>query len=230
MKCWNCENSLENVLLCGRCGMPQPVDVLAPFEALGLPPRLHLSGDELESSYTRLALQCHPDLFRAHGDERVLNASRVAMRTLNDAYRTLRDRTARLRYLLAASGHLAETTRTVPEGLQQSAQIISRVLAEVEEAQQAGDREAWEAKQDHLASLQVQVQSAVEKSAESLQILQREWDDAVSVAGNEWPEVSPGWFEQAQAWLGEQEYLDSLTERIDAGRTWVQQSGEDGGA
>lgn len=220
MKCWNCENALESALLCGRCGMPQPVDVLGAFEALGIPPRLQWPAEELEQTYERMALQCHPDLFRAHRDERVINAARVAMRTLNDSYRTLKDRTKRLRYVLAASGRLAETTRTVPEGLQESAQIISRILTAAEEARQKGDREAWESHQDHLASLQVQAESAVERSRVNLQLVEQQWDDAVRRAGDHWPDVPDGWEVQAQRWLGEQEYLDALMERLRAARSW----------
>lgn len=220
MKCWNCEVALESVLLCARCGMPQPVDVLGAFEALGLSPRLQLAEDEIERTYERMALQCHPDLFRAHRDERVINAARVAMRTLNDAHRTIRDRTRRLRYMLAASGCLGETTRTVPEGLQASVQIISRMLAAVDDARQKGDREAWESHQDHLASLQVQAESATQRSEQTFRALALEWDDAVRRAGGSWPGIPDGWLTQAQRWLGEQEYLEALQERMRLGRMW----------
>jgi hypothetical protein len=220
MKCWNCENALENALLCNRCGMPQPVDVLGAFEALGLPPRLQWPDEEIERTYERMAVQCHPDLFRAHRDERVINAARVAMRTLNDAHRTLKDRQKRLRYVLAASGRLAETTRTVPEGLQESAQIISRILSVVEDARQKGNREAWESHQDHLASLQVQAEGAVERSRANLQVVEQEWDEAVRRAGDHWPDVPDAWEALAHRWLGEQEYLDALMERLRAARAW----------
>jgi curved DNA-binding protein CbpA len=229
MKCWNCENALESALLCNRCGMPQPVDVLGAFEALGIPPRLRWPEEEIERTYERMALQCHPDLFRAHRDERVINAARVAMRTLNDAYRTLKDRTKRLRYVLAASGRATETTRTVPEGLHESAQIISRILSAVEDARQKGDREAWESHQDHVASLQVQAEAAMERARASLQVVEQEWDDAVRRAGDHWPEVPEGWEAQVQRWLGEQEYLDALMERLRAGRFWEKTSNVAGG-
>ncbi len=218
MNCWNCENALDSPLLCGRCGVPQPVEFLGSFEALGLPPRLTLNADELDQGYERLARACHPDLFRAHMDERVLTASRVAMRTLNDAHRTLSGPIDRLRYVLATCGRSTESTRTVPEALQTSAQIIGRVLATVEKARAQGDQEAWEAEQDHLASIQVQVEKADQRSNSTMMTLFMEWDDAVGSAGNDWPEMSEGWYEQALRWMGEREYLESLIRRVAQGR------------
>jgi DnaJ-domain-containing protein 1 len=220
MKCWNCQNALEELLLCGRCGMPQAVEFLGPFEALGLPPRLNWDAGALRKSYERLAARCHPDLFRAHHDERVLTAARLSMRSLNDAYRELRDPVARLRYVLAATGHLRELTRTVPEGLQESAQIIDRVLRAVEEAREKGDREAWETEQDHLAALQVQIEKAQGRSDGLHANLVAEWDQAISGRRESWPDLPDGWYEQALRWLGEHEYLDTLDRRARAGRHW----------
>ena len=157
----------------------------------------------------------------------MINAARVAMRTLNDSYRTLKDRTKRLRYVLAASGRLGETTRTVPEGLQESAQILGRMLGAVEEARQKGNREAWEGYQDHLASLQVQAQGAAQRLEQAFEALALEWDDAVNRAGGAWPEMPEGWQVQAQRWLGEQEYLEALLERMRTGRVW-EKPGADG--
>jgi DnaJ-domain-containing protein 1 len=221
MKCWNCQNALGEALLCGRCEMPQPIETLGPFDALGLPPRLACEDTELRENYERLVRKCHPDLFRAHMDERVLTAARLAMRTLNDAYRELRDPIRRLRYVLAAAGRYQEVTRAVPNGLQESAQIIDRVLRTVEEARAQGDRDAWESEQDHLASLQVQTEKAAQRSESVYQGLVAEWDEAVAAHSAAWPEMPGGWYEQAQQWLGEREYLNALTTRMQSGREWV---------
>lgn len=220
MTCWNCENALDIALMCDRCGMPQTIEGLDPFLVLGLPPRLNWPAVELTTTYERLAHKCHPDLFRAHRDERVLVAARGAMTALNDAYRLLQDPVARLRYVLAASGQALETPRTVPEGLQESAQIISRVVGTVEEAKEKGDRDAWEAQQDHLASLQVQVEAAEQKSTDDFAALCQAWDAAVGAARDKWPHMPEGWFEQVNRWLGERVYVDSLSGRVRAGREW----------
>ncbi len=220
--CWNCQHVLEDVLLCGRCGMPQPVEFLGPFEALGLPPRLTWEATELWTTYERLALKCHPDLFQAHMDERVLNASRLAMRSLNDALRVLQDPKARLRHVLTMSGHTGELTRTIPQALEESAQIVNRVLKAVEEATEKDDRDVWEDQQDHLASLQVQVEKAERDSSATLQRLMMEWDEGVTGARDGWPHMPDGWYQAAMRWLGERQYLDGLTARVTAGRRWPQ--------
>lgn len=220
MTCWNCENALNIALMCERCGMPQTIEGLDPFLVLGLPPRLHWPPVELTTTYENLAHKCHPDLFRAHRDERVLIAARGAMTALNDAYRLLQDPVGRLRYVLAASGQAMETPRTVPEGLQESAQIISRVVETVERAKVKGDRDAWEAQQDHLASLQVQVEAAEKTSMSDFTTLCQEWDGAVGAARDQWPRMAEGWSAQVNRWLGERVYLEALAGRVRAGRIW----------
>ncbi len=207
-------------MVCGRCGMPQPVEDVGPFAVFGIPPRHTWEAAEQHATYQDLARRCHPDLFQAHRDERVLQAARGAMRTLNDAHRALKNRVGRLRYALSASGRFQEPTHTVPEGLQGSAQIIGRVLAAVETAVTQGDREAWEAQQDHLASLEVQTDKAEQESNAALGRLFNEWDDAVASSRGEWPRVSEGWYTQAVRWLGERQYLETLTRRVRAGRQW----------
>jgi len=219
MKCWNCQNSLDLVLICERCGMPQAVATHSPFDILGLPPRLHWNETEIRSVYERLARRCHPDLFRAHRDDRVLSAAHSAMRALNDAFRTVRDPRRRLSYVLAATGSTQDSTRTVPAGLEDSVQIIERVLCTVEEARRQGDRAAWEAEQDHLGALEVRVEKARERSDATLRQLVSEWDEAVGVADGEWPEQLPDqWVERVRTWTGERAYLDGVCGRMEEGR------------
>ncbi len=218
--CWNCENPLDEPLVCSRCGVPQPVGALGAYEVLGLPPKLGFEEEEIEGTYESIAHRCHPDLFRAHRDERVLAAARSAMRALNDAYRTLRLPLSRLRYALAASGRADQPTRTVPAALQSSAQIIEKVLSEVERAKREKDYEAWEAQQDHLAALQVQAEKARADSDGILLVLMTEWDEAVEASGT-WPDVPEGWYERASQWLGEREYLEAIEERMLMGRIWA---------
>lgn len=220
MKCWNCQNGLDEVLVCKRCGVPQNVGFMSPFEVLGIPPNLSWEDVKLRETFERLALRCHPDLFRAHNDDRVLQAARSAMRALNDAYRGVIDPVQRLRYALAASGQTREIPRTVPSGLQESAQIIGRVLDTIEKALAEGDHEAWEAQQDHLASLQVQAEKAGDRSQATLLALMLEWDQAVSLGNGGWPEMPSGWHERAISWLGERRYLDVLETRMQTGRQW----------
>ncbi|MBM3316258.1 MAG: hypothetical protein FJY75_00255 [Candidatus Eisenbacteria bacterium] len=221
MKCWNCQNPSDEALVCGRCGMPQPVgSPPGPFEALGLAPRLRWEAGELQGVHEDLARRCHPDLFRAHRDDRVLSASKSAMRALNDAYRTVRDRDSRLIYILSALGQGQQSMRTVPEGLQDSAQILDRVLSRIEEARQKGDRAEWEAQQDHIASLQIKVEGARERSDHALRVLAGEWDAGLSAAGGEWPEIGEEWIARAVTLAGERAYLRTVGGRLAEAREW----------
>jgi hypothetical protein len=220
VKCWNCQNPLEEALACSRCGMPQPVGALGAFEALGLAPRLRWEEGELQGIYERLARRCHPDLFRAHRADRVLSAAKTAMRSLNDAYRTIRDLDSRLKYVLAATGHSQMSMRTVPEALQDSVQILERLLTKIEELRRQGDRAGWEAEQDHLAALQLKAETARERCDKTLRTLAAEWDAAVDAADGEWPEAPEAWTAQALTLAGEHAYLAAMESRMAEARRW----------
>jgi hypothetical protein len=220
VKCWNCQHQPDEALVCSRCGMPQAVGVLGAYEALGLAPKLRWEEGELKDVYERLARRCHPDLFRAHRDDRVLSAAKSATRALNDAYRTIRDLDSRLKYVLSTLGHSRRSMRTVPDGLQDSVQILERLLTKTDEVRKQGDRAAWEAQQDHLASLQIKVESARERSDKTLRTLATQWDAAVVTAGGEWPDVPEEWTTQALTLVGERDYLQSMETRIAEARHW----------
>jgi DnaJ-domain-containing protein 1 len=200
--------------------MPQPVEQLGPYEALDLPPKLRWDEGEIEAAHERLARRCHPDLFRAHRAERVLLAAKAAMRALNDACRTIRDAEGRLQYVLSAMGQMQVSTRTVPEGLQDSVQILERLLTTIEEARARGDRSAWEAEQDHLASLQVKLDDARQRSEQTMRGLAAAWDAAVATGDGEWPEMDEAWTEQALTWVGERAYLNAMATRMGEACRW----------
>lgn len=201
--------------------MPQPVaGPLGPFQVLGLAPRLRWEQGELLGVYERLARRCHPDLFRAHRDDRVLSAAKSATRALNDSYRLVRDIDSRLRYVLSTLGHSQHSTRTVPEGLQDSAQILERVFARVEEARQKSDRAAWEAQQDHAASLEVKVEAARERCDQALRALAAEWDAAVAAEEGDWPSIGEDWIARALTLAGERAYLRTIEARLAEARRW----------
>ncbi len=223
MKCWNCQSPLEEALVCERCGMPQPVTGLSPFEILHLAPRLRWREGEIERAYERLALRCHPDLFRAHRDERVLSAGRSAMRALNDALREVRDPLARLKYVLASTGQHEQATRTVPAGLQDSLQVIEKVLVRIDEAREKGDHAAWESEQDHLGALRVKIDAACERSDEDMRQLVDQWDAAVGAASDEWPAMPEDWGARALVWSGERDFLEAMRTRFDDARTWPEE-------
>ena len=105
MQCWNCQATLAaDALSCPSCKVVQPVQPQATlFSALGLAPAVEVSGQELERSYRERSLQVHPDRFTA-APARERRAALEQSTILNEAYRTLKDRTARAFYLLKLHG------------------------------------------------------------------------------------------------------------------------------
>ena len=69
------------------------------FEFLGLPRAIAIDEGELQRRYFELSREHHPD-FHARSDEATRQSSLDLSSTLNQAYRTLRDRYARARYLI----------------------------------------------------------------------------------------------------------------------------------
>jgi molecular chaperone HscB len=69
------------------------------FEFLGLRRAIAIDDSELQRRYIELSRQHHPD-FHARSDEATRQTSLDLSSTLNQAYRTLRDRFARARYLI----------------------------------------------------------------------------------------------------------------------------------
>ncbi len=103
---------------CKHCGCGAPADAhFCPkcdkilsfvrhgdyFTFLGLPRKLHVEVQDLDRRLRALSRQFHPDFYcNATAAERVASLERASY--LNDAYRTLRDTTGRVEYLLKIEG------------------------------------------------------------------------------------------------------------------------------
>ncbi len=73
------------------------------FAFLGLPRKLRVDSDELDRNFRALSRQFHPDYFHnAPPAERRASLERSSY--LNDAYRTLKDSSLRIEYLLELEG------------------------------------------------------------------------------------------------------------------------------
>ncbi|MFA5912720.1 MAG: Fe-S protein assembly co-chaperone HscB [Burkholderiales bacterium] len=70
------------------------------FELFGLPQRYHLDLALMERAYRSIQSQVHPDRF-VHASDAERRASMQSATQVNEAYRTLKSRLARARYLLA---------------------------------------------------------------------------------------------------------------------------------
>src|SRR4029077_7807891 len=111
------------------------------FAFLGVPRRLNLDPALLEQQFRALSRQFHPDyFFNAPPGERRASLERSSY--LNDAYRTLKQPTARVDYLLQLEGLAArspeEASKQVPPALLEEVFALNEELDEIREMRGAG--------------------------------------------------------------------------------------------
>lgn len=83
------------------------------FELLGLPQKFSIDSSVLDQNYRRLQGEVHPDRFAAAPSTERLRSMQLATEA-NEAYRTLKNPTARARYLLHLQGmEVNEESNTV---------------------------------------------------------------------------------------------------------------------
>jgi molecular chaperone HscB len=100
--CWSCTAQVESHF-CNSCGKVQPPAPADYFSFFGLPRRPNIDLVSLEREFYKLSRRLHPDVYaRATNQEQEWSVEQSSM--LNDAYRTLRDPTARTEYLLQLEG------------------------------------------------------------------------------------------------------------------------------
>jgi molecular chaperone HscB len=186
--------------MCRSCGGGAPVDAhFCPqctkiltlarqgdyFLFLGVPRKLNLDPAELEQKFRSLSRQFHPDYFyNAPSAERIASLERSSY--LNDAYRTLRDATARIGYLLEVEGFGAAPVQSaananakveVPTSLLEEVFALNEELDEVRLLRAGGaSRDAWQVKLDR-ARLPID-EKRREHEAE-LKALAAKWDALV---------------------------------------------------
>jgi molecular chaperone HscB len=138
-------SSGHTLQICNSCGGAAPVDVhFCPqctkvlllgrqgdyFTFLGVPRKLNLDPEDLEQRFRMLSRQFHPDYFyNATPAERRASLERSSY--LNDAYRTLKNPSTRIAYLLELEGMgqaRADRARAANPG---QAQVPAALLEEV---------------------------------------------------------------------------------------------------
>jgi len=121
---------------CPSCGKIQPLPPETDyFGFFGLPRKLTIDPAVLEQQFHKLSWKLHPDNFvRAGEAERNLSLERSSQ--LNDAYRTLRDPTARIEYLLLQLGLRKEgaTKQQAPPELLEEVFELNESLDDLHEA------------------------------------------------------------------------------------------------
>jgi molecular chaperone HscB len=154
--CPHCGATTEGVHFCAACGKILPLATGSDYFAFfGLPRKLRLDEAGLEREFYTLSRQLHPDYFmNATEAERAASVERASR--LNDAYRTLRDRTARAQYLLSLSGY-REAEKKAPPDLLEEVFELNMQVEELKAAKQVGDadevRQARAALEEALGGL-----------------------------------------------------------------------------
>jgi molecular chaperone HscB len=164
--CWSCQNEAGDALFCERCGKIQPSRPRDAFQLLGIAPRFHLDEATLEKSYRDLSRKVHPDKFaKAEARERRFSIEQSTQ--LNQAFKSLRDPTARAEYLLKTNGFPVPTEEAGKPGAGQ--RLPLEFYEEVME-----DREALlEAKTDGQNAVDALAAKIVAKRDTTLGVIER---------------------------------------------------------
>jgi molecular chaperone HscB len=145
-----------SMLECRNCGAGAPVGehfcqqcsrILALgrhgdyFSFLGVPRRLGVDPKDLEQRFRDLSRKFHPDYFyNAPPTERLASLERSSF--LNDAYRTLKNPSARIEHLLALEGLPPATSdeggAKVPPALLEEVFALNEELDEIRESRESG--------------------------------------------------------------------------------------------
>jgi len=150
------------------------------FSFLGLPRKLNIDMADLEKRFRALSRQFHPDYFvNAPAAERRQSLEQSSY--LNDAYRTLKNPSARLEYLLGLEGlalkGAQEASKAVPPALLEEVFALNEELDEVRELRAAGAAaEEWKPR---LERARAPIDAKREQHEAQLRILSDRWDALV---------------------------------------------------
>jgi len=180
---------------CSNCGAGAPLDAhfcpqctkILPlqrqadyFSFLGLPRKLNLDAADLERRFRSLSRQFHPDYFyNATPVERRASLERSSY--LNDAYRTLRQPSGRIEYLLKVEGLAPkgpeEAARQVPPALLEEVFALNEELDEIRDLRARNSAaDAW---QGRLERARQPIEAKRVEHEAQLQELAARWDAAV---------------------------------------------------
>ncbi|HKP12412.1 MAG TPA: Fe-S protein assembly co-chaperone HscB [Blastocatellia bacterium] len=182
--CPHCGAQSEGVHFCAACGRILPLAVGGDYFAFfGLPRKLGLDERALEQEFYALSRQLHPDYFmNASEAERQASVERASR--LNDAYRTLRDRTSRAAYLLSLAGY-KEAEKKAPPGLLEEVFELNMQVEEMKAAKKMGDedevRDARAALEEALGGLKDKMDDIDARLFASF----ADWDAAVDRGADE---------------------------------------------
>jgi len=176
--CAHCGAAISAAHFCSECGKIQAFGKeVDHFQFFDLPRKLDLDEPALEKQFYSLSRQFHPDYFMS-ATELEKRASIERSSRLNDAYRTLRDRIARVTYLLALEGY-KESEKKAPPDLLEEVFELNMSIEEIKAGKRLGDAdEVTEAR----LSLETALDNLQHKLSEidgQLGQVSQSWDDAV---------------------------------------------------
>jgi molecular chaperone HscB len=216
-----------SMLECRNCGAGSPLDahfcqqcsrILALgrfgdyFGFLGLPRRLSLDQQDLDRRFRELSRQFHPDYFyNAESSDRLASLERSSY--LNDAYRTLRNRTSRIEHLLALEGLPPPAAELggakVPPALLEEVFTLNEELDEIRELRESGaDAAPLRAR---LGAAREPIESKRSDYERRIEELSTRWDEALSLGPTERRPI----LEALREVLLERKYIENLLASID---------------
>jgi molecular chaperone HscB len=208
--CPHCGAQSKDAHFCSECGKIQPLAGEDYFTFFGLPRKLQLDEVALEKTFYALSRQLHPDYFMtASAAERLASVARASL--LNDAYRTLRDRTARVQYLLTLAGY-KEAEKKAPPDLLEEVFELNMQVEELKAAKKMGD-------EDDLVNVRAALAEALAGLTEKLNNIDArlyarfaDWDAAVDREASERERKAV--LDQMSELLSQRSYIRNLVRDI----------------
>lgn len=183
INCPHCGARVAGAHFCPECERIQPIAGPTDyFTFFGLPEKLRLDEAELEKTFYSLSRKFHPDYFmNAAPEDHAASVQRSSR--LNDAYRTLRDRVSRARYLLSLEGYKEaekkEAEKKAPPDLLEEVFELNMQVEELKAAKKMGDEDEV---QEARSSLEVALGGLSRKLDDidrRLFVVFDEWDAAL---------------------------------------------------
>ena len=139
-KCKHCSQPMSTPVVCDFCSALNPVPTMIDhFTLLGLPRQFAIDPELLRDKFLALNRHAHPDF---HGGESadVQTLSLRISSAVNDAYRVLRDDSARAAYLLELlGGKCSAADKSVPDGFLGTMMMMQEEIADAKAAGNAAE-------------------------------------------------------------------------------------------
>ena len=208
--CPHCGSQTAGAHFCAECRKIQLVSGSDYFQFFGLPRKLLIDVSDLEKSFYELSRQFHPDYFmRASNAEQQASIERSSM--LNDGYRTLRDRVARVSYLLALEGY-KEAEKKAPPDLLEEVFELNMQIEELKAAKKSGDENDVAQAQSALEEAMMGLREKLAGIDDRLLAKFGDWDSALDRSAP--PSEKRALLDQMSELLSHRSYIGHLVHSI----------------